>query len=391
MNDVPSIARQARANLAQALNALQQDDVPPQTQALADIVAEAMNLLHRLEKNYHNADFDRRDHSTRALLLVRNALNSLQAPQHSHPSTESVLASAAQAVGLVHQLNQLTAQGEGGASDTKASAPPAPFSQRTTAPAAPASEAPGVAQTSARSRSSTAPHTSSTAPRGASSDTPQARTSAHAAPTPIPPARATTNPTPKAKETSGAAEGVTRAGEASAEVSSKGPERASSPVNERISTNPDRLSTSPERISTNPDRLSTNPDRPSHPTALPALEPVPEEVYIEVALGAYSTSNFYTHLPDADVIDDGGLFVASYVPPELTQAVRIRATLSGGFEFEARGRVVWRREMPKSGSLNPLTPPGFGVDFTEISPDARKMVKRYVRSRAPFVRAADAP
>jgi hypothetical protein len=354
MNDVPSLARQARANLSQALNALQDDNVPPHTQALASIVAEAMNLLHRIEKNHAVETFDLSDHSMRALLLVRNALNNLQAPENSHPSTETVLEPAALAVGLVHRLNTLCVNG------------------------ANASSAVGTAKTD---------------PAPPAASTPAASVAARPVPTAVP---VSTTPAsrPVNSETKQNA-ATTEAAGAEAEVVSPSLQQASTPAFASFESGsastpdespPSEKPTAPtERTSSIPERISTLP------TALPALAPLPGEVYIEVSLGAYSTSNFYQHEVNTDVIDNGGLFVASYTPPELSQNVRVRATLSGGFEFEGRGTVEWRREMPKSGSLNPLTPPGFGLKFTELSEAARKMVLRYSRSREPFVRELDAP
>lgn len=373
MNDLPSIARQARANLAQALSALQEDNVPPQTQALASIVAEAMNLLHRIEKNHNVEGFDRWDHSTRALLLVRTALNKLQEPEHSHPTTESVLEPAAQAVGLVHQLNQLTAKRESDPPDPASMAPtdPVPVVQESTEPA---ETKPEVAADPGPSHDSPA---ATTSPESLEADGPdpsqlQPATESTAAAPEIAPA-----PTPEIVPSApGAQEPATQNAQASSFTPA--PERQSSPAPERQS------SPSPDRQSWNPDRISTNP------VALPALDPMPGEVFVEVSLGAYSTSNFYRHLRDSDVVDNGGLFVATYTPPELAQHVRIRATLTGGFAFEGRGTVAWRREMPKSGSLNPLTPPGFGLHFTELSDEARRMVRRYSRSREPFLRDNDA-
>jgi uncharacterized protein (TIGR02266 family) len=118
--------------------------------------------------------------------------------------------------------------------------------------------------------------------------------------------------------------------------------------------------------------------------SLPALPALPGEVFVEAALGAYSTTNFFKGLSGNDVIDAGGLFIATYAPPEMGQHVRVHVALPGGFEFQARGEITWVREMPKSGSLNPLSPPGYGVKFTEISKEARQLVYRYVRNREPL-------
>lgn len=407
MNDLPSLARQARANLSQALSALQEDTVPPKTQALASVVAEAMNLLHRIEKNTATPEFDCWDHATRALLLVRTALNNLQSKEHSHPSIEGVLEPAAQAVGLVHKLNQLAAAhaSEPPKADSIAPTDPAPVVQspETLAPTPVAS--PSSASAHESSPENATPGRAVTHPPSSTADSPVNDTSA-----------ADTSGTGTSRADDSAADTATadksgaptaaaenQASEIPSAGASTSPPQAaalgSSAVSETATDSAslgsiapqERPSVSPERPSASPDRPSVNPDRPStSAVTLPALEPLPGEVYIEVALSAYSTSNFYRPVREADVVDAGGLFVASYTPPELAENVRVRATLSSGYSFEARGTVEWRREMPKSGSLNPLTPPGFGLRFTELSAEARKIVSRYARSREPLLRAADA-
>ena len=120
------------------------------------------------------------------------------------------------------------------------------------------------------------------------------------------------------------------------------------------------------------------------PLSLPALPPEDGELFAEAALGAYSTTNFFKGLSGNDVVDAGGLFIATYDIPDLGQAVRVHVTMPGGFEFEARGTVAWTREMPQTGSLSPLSPPGYGVRFTEISTEARQLIYRYARNREPL-------
>ena len=51
------------------------------------------------------------------------------------------------------------------------------------------------------------------------------------------------------------------------------------------------------------------------------------------------------------------------------------------YEFEANAVVRWRREPSDSGSD---APPGFGAQFTEITPEARQLVYRYTRNREPM-------
>lgn len=102
---------------------------------------------------------------------------------------------------------------------------------------------------------------------------------------------------------------------------------------------------------------------------------------LEAALGANSTTNFYKGLSGNDVIDDGGIFIATYQIPDLGQPLVIKVSMPGGYEFEAKGVVRWTRE-PLNAS--PESPPGFGAAFTDISPEGRQLVYRYVRNREPL-------
>jgi hypothetical protein len=102
---------------------------------------------------------------------------------------------------------------------------------------------------------------------------------------------------------------------------------------------------------------------------------------VAAELGAHSPSNFYKGLSGNDIVDHGGLFVSTYKLPKLGAAVRLRVSLPGGYEFEANAIVRWRREPSDAGSD---APPGFGAQFTEITPEARQLVYRYVRNREPM-------
>jgi hypothetical protein len=98
-------------------------------------------------------------------------------------------------------------------------------------------------------------------------------------------------------------------------------------------------------------------------------------------LGAHSPTNFYKGLSGNDIIEHGGLFVSTYKLPKIGQPVRLKVSLPGGYEFEANAVVRWRREASDSGDS---APPGFGAQFTEITPEARQLVYRYVRNREPL-------
>jgi hypothetical protein len=80
-------------------------------------------------------------------------------------------------------------------------------------------------------------------------------------------------------------------------------------------------------------------------------------------------------------VDSGGIFIATYNIPSVGQQLVIKVSMPGGYEFEAAGVVRWTRDSPQSGADSS---PGFGAQFTQISPDARQLVYRYVRNREPL-------
>jgi hypothetical protein len=105
-------------------------------------------------------------------------------------------------------------------------------------------------------------------------------------------------------------------------------------------------------------------------------------IRVEAELGAHSTTNFYKGLSGNDVIDSGGIFIATYQIPRVGQELVIRVSMPGGYEFEALGVVRWSRDAPSSGGAD--SSPGFGAQFTSITPEARQLVYRYVRNREPL-------
>jgi len=73
--------------------------------------------------------------------------------------------------------------------------------------------------------------------------------------------------------------------------------------------------------------------------------------------------------------------IATYNIPEIGKPLAIKVSLPGGYEFEALAVVRWTRDSPQSGAD---APPGYGAQFTQISPEARQLVYRYVRNREPL-------
>jgi uncharacterized protein (TIGR02266 family) len=115
--------------------------------------------------------------------------------------------------------------------------------------------------------------------------------------------------------------------------------------------------------------------------AAPALPD--EELLVEAALGVHSTTNFYRGLSADDVVNGGGLFVATYRVPRVGQRLSLKLSLPGGYEVEAKAVVAWKRE-PAPDSIAPGAPPGFGARLTEVSADARQLIQRYVNNREPL-------
>ncbi len=126
--------------------------------------------------------------------------------------------------------------------------------------------------------------------------------------------------------------------------------------------------------------------RPAAPQPGPSI-PVPSPPMqgnmpvVTADLGAHSSTNFYKGLSGNDIVDHGGLFVSTYMIPKMGAPVRLKVSLPGGYEFEANAIVKWTRE-ESDGSAD--APPGFGAQFTQITPEARQLVYRYVRNREPL-------
>jgi hypothetical protein len=112
----------------------------------------------------------------------------------------------------------------------------------------------------------------------------------------------------------------------------------------------------------------------------PAPMPAGEVPIVNADLGTNSPTNFYKGLSGNDVIDHGGLFIATYMIPKIGTVVRLKISLPGGYEFEANGIVRWAREQSEGGDVLP----GFGAQLTQITPEARQLVYRYVRNREPL-------
>ena len=102
-------------------------------------------------------------------------------------------------------------------------------------------------------------------------------------------------------------------------------------------------------------------------------------LHFDAALGTNSATNFYKGLSGNDVVEHGGVFVATYAKmPKVGSPVALRVTLPGGYDFEAVGVVTWTRDQ-RGGESD--SQPGFGARFTQIANEHRQLIYRYVRNR----------
>jgi hypothetical protein len=316
--DVVTLARTARENLARGLGALQTPGIPPELVQTAEPIASAMTALHRVEST---RGVGTGEAAVGALTAVRSALSQLQMAAVPHPSVDQAMEAIASSLGLVHQLSVLVGQ---------ASVSPSPPTQPSSALHAQAEPAPQVAVVGQPAQPGWG-------------QPQQANAAAWQQPAQAAPAPAWQQPAPQA---------------APAWQQPAAAEPAAAPAWQA-------------------------PQAPHAPpvAATPHVAPGANVLRVEAALGAHSATNFYKGLSGNDVIDSGGIFIATYNIPEAGQKLVIKVSMPGGYEFEALGEVKWTRDAPNSGADSS---PGFGAQFTQISPEARQLVYRYVRNREPL-------
>lgn len=98
-------------------------------------------------------------------------------------------------------------------------------------------------------------------------------------------------------------------------------------------------------------------------------------VAIEVEVSFGSDSQFFAGL--SGDISEGGLFIATYRAVPIGARLEVDLALPDG-KVHVAGQVRWAR--PASDG----TPPGIGLAFVDLSPDARASIERFCRARAPL-------
>jgi len=104
-----------------------------------------------------------------------------------------------------------------------------------------------------------------------------------------------------------------------------------------------------------------------------------ERVPVEVNIGANTDSNFYVGF--SGEISEGGVFCATYNIQPRGTGMRVLVTLPGNFEKHVNGFVRFVRDPM---DLTAESEPGMGIQFEGLDPEARELILRFIRKRAPM-------
>ncbi len=354
MSEAVQLAKAAREHLAAALKALQSNaDAPTELLDVAEPIAEAMSVLHRVERS-NGVNLEGRDV---ALVNVRAALDKLQQIPLNHPATELVMDAVAASLSKVHALARFV---------PPQAAPPRPTPQPIPGPPAvqqvPVAAAPQPVMTQAvsqpipagpsRAAASPAQGTPAMGPKGTLIQLENEKNPFASAGYPPPPAQPTAQP---------------------AYAQPAAPPAYAQPAAQPVQA-PPQPAHAPAPQAAAPAQPAPDPAH-AVATTVPAT---PSAGRIDVELGIHSASNFYKGLGGNDVLDAGGIFVATYKPLKIGATVNLRVLLPGDYEFNAIGVVQWTR------AAGDASEPGFGARFTQIAPEGRQLVYRYARNREPM-------
>jgi hypothetical protein len=332
MSDPVSAAKSAREALARALGAIQADPkVPSQLMGIAEPISNAMGALFQIEKSGGAAAAAQ---APAALEATRRALGLLQQQPSNHPAVQQALEAVAGSLGLIHGLTKH-----------------APAAQA--APAGPPRAQPPAQQAAPQQGYAAPPQYAQ--PQGQAAPAAPAQHHAQAA---AHPQQHYANP-PVQSPQAYAATYVA----APAVIPAQG-----------------------APLPYQPTMVAEQAHAPA-PYVPPGGAPAPgngPSLRVDAELGAHSPSNFYKGLSGNDVVEHGGIFIATYKIPKVGQALTVHVTMPGGYEFDAAAVVRWTRETVDSSSHGGAAPPGFGAQFTQIAPEARQLVYRYVRNREPL-------
>ena len=95
------------------------------------------------------------------------------------------------------------------------------------------------------------------------------------------------------------------------------------------------------------------------------------KLHVEVSI--HSDDNFYAGITGD--VSEGGLFVATYMPPPVGTQIELEITLPNGVALQVRGLVRWVRDVTaaKDGSA-----PGCGIEFHDLPDGALMAIRGFV-------------
>jgi hypothetical protein len=103
---------------------------------------------------------------------------------------------------------------------------------------------------------------------------------------------------------------------------------------------------------------------------------------VSIVLDAITKTNFFRPVSSQDVCSLGGLFVATYEkPPALGAPIELSLAFPTGPTCNVFGAVEYTQD-----ELSDDSPAGFGVRFSEVSPEARALIEEYAAVREPLLR-----
>ncbi len=355
MAETVEIAKSARDELAAALSVLSLEDAGGESARVAIPLAQATGALYRLESESHDAAQE----ASSARGHLRAALAALQEGSSPGPSLELALQHVARCLGVIHNLAEELASRPTSQDDFQRQ-----DFQKQGQSHAPRSFPP---QATEQAASSNAPPTDWDVPLDGSTRPSQQHASQSLAD------HLGSTQTSYAHDKAVAVRGAPEPKGQKLERGSRAPARPS----ERELRAKEERPSNRTHARTMESRLSFGPSSKRAPA--PDTIPPAGARHFEAHLAANSPSNFYQGLAGNDVVEHGGVFIATYERPAIGAPLWLKITLPGGYEFEASAVVAWTRESGAPGS-----PPGFGAKFDKISSQARKLVQRFVRNREPL-------
>jgi uncharacterized protein (TIGR02266 family) len=105
---------------------------------------------------------------------------------------------------------------------------------------------------------------------------------------------------------------------------------------------------------------------------------VTRRVGVCLGVGVRSEASVYTGFTSD--LSEGGIFVATHELQPIGSEVELVFTLPAGAELHARGIVRWLRDPL---DYDPHSPPGMGVQFTNLDRRTLALIHAFVEEREP--------